>query len=79
LHLAAATNAPKVIGIYGSTPSRRNGPYGAHCLTISLALDCQPCFKQVCPLSTKACLVEMTPDYVFERMVEFLALKTARQ
>jgi ADP-heptose:LPS heptosyltransferase len=74
LHLAAATNVPKVVGIYGSTPWRRNGPYGAHCLTISLALDCQPCFKQICPLSTKACLIDMTPDYVFERIAEFLAL-----
>jgi len=74
LHLAAATQTPKVVGVYGSTPARRNGPYGEHCLTIFMGLACQPCFEQICPLGTKACLIDLTPDYVFERLCDFLAI-----
>jgi ADP-heptose:LPS heptosyltransferase len=75
LHLAAATNTPKVAGVYGSTPAGRNGPYGEHCLTISMGLSCQPCFEQICPLGTKACLVDLTPELVYERLCDFLGLK----
>ena len=77
LHLAAATNHPKVVGVYGSTPAGRNGPYGDKCLTVFLGLACQPCFEKVCPLGTKACLIDMTPDYVFQRLCEFLGLSAS--
>jgi len=78
LHLAAATNHPKVVGVYGSTPAGRNGPYGEKCLTIFLGLACQPCFEKICPLGTKACLVDLTPDYVFARLCDFLVLKQSQ-
>jgi len=72
LHLAAATGVPTVVGVFGSTPAGRNGPYGQQCLTVNLGLDCQPCFEKICPLSTKACLVDMSPDFVFARLVDFI-------
>jgi ADP-heptose:LPS heptosyltransferase len=70
LHLAAALGQPKIVGIYGSTPVKRNGPYGEHCLSIALGLDCQPCFEKVCPLGTTACLKEMSAQYVFDRIAK---------
>jgi heptosyltransferase-1 len=72
LHLAAATNVPNVIGLYGSTSGRRNGPFGGGNATIALNLSCQPCWSKICPLGTRACLNDMNPDYVLERIKDFL-------
>ena len=51
IHLACAVSKPKVIAIFGSTPQKRNGPYGKNGDTIALNLDCQPCFQKICPNS----------------------------
>lgn len=72
LHLAAAVGKPKVIGIYGSTPRGRLGPYGPQCRTITLNLWCQPCFEKTCPLSTTACLKDLSVDQVFGAIREHL-------
>ncbi len=66
LHLAAATGACPVVGIFGSTPVGRNGPYGDHCHSVALSLWCQPCFSRVCPLSTTACLRDLSVRQVYE-------------
>jgi lipopolysaccharide heptosyltransferase II len=68
LHLAAAVDKPWVIGIYGSTPVGRNGPYGARSRTINLSLDCQPCFEPVCKYGTNACLVDLRPGQVLDQI-----------
>lgn len=68
LHLAAAVGRAKVLAVFGSTPVGRNGPYGAQCSTVSLNLDCQPCFKKICPLGTLACLKELSVEAVFKRI-----------
>jgi lipopolysaccharide heptosyltransferase I len=72
LHIAAAAQAPHVVGIFGSTPRRRNGPYGANATAIGLNLVCQPCFKKTCPLGTRACLIDFTPDEVLRQVLEFI-------
>lgn len=66
LHLAAATGHPVVVGVYGSTPRVRNGPYGAQCHTVALDLWCQPCSSKKCPLGTTACLKELPVDAVLQ-------------
>lgn len=68
LHLAAALGKPRVLSVFGSTPPERNGPYGTQCSTVSLKLDCQPCFKKICPLGTLACLKDLSPEFVFNRV-----------
>lgn len=72
LHIAAAAQAPHVVGIFGSTPRGRNGPYGDNATAIGLSLDCQPCFKKTCPLGTRACLIDFTPDEVLRQVLEFI-------
>jgi len=74
LHLATAAGVEKVIGIYGSTPIGRNGPYGQTGFAVSAGLSCQPCFKKVCPLSTRACLVDMDSRWVLEEISTFLEI-----
>jgi ADP-heptose:LPS heptosyltransferase len=73
LHLAAAVTKPGVIGIYGSTPIGRNGPFGEHCKTLSTTLDCQPCFSKTCRIQTLACLNDLTPDKVLAVALESLS------
>lgn len=72
LHLAAATGVPQVLAIFGSTPAGRNGPYGPRSQSISLELDCQPCFKKTCPLGTLACLKDLSPEAVLARALELI-------
>ncbi len=72
LHLAAAVGKPKVLGIYGSTPWRRNGPFGAQCRTIALGTWCQPCYAKTCAIGTVACLTNLTVEQVFEATLELL-------
>lgn len=71
LHLAAAVGKPQVLAIFGSTPPLRNGPYGPQCSTVSLKLDCQPCFEKICPLGTLACLKNLSPERVFNQVCAF--------
>jgi heptosyltransferase I len=71
-HLATAVGKPKVIGIMGSTPWKRNGPYGKNSLSIALNLDCQPCFQKTCPLHTLACLNDLSAQHVYEEIMDFI-------
>ncbi len=73
LHLAAAVGLPRVVGIYGSTPWRRNGPYGAQCRSASLALSCQPCYSKHCKIRTLDCLRTMTVPMVMNVIDELKA------
>ena len=72
LHLASAVGKAKTIGIMGSTPSKRNGPYGKNSLSVALNLDCQPCFQKICPLGTTACLNNLQPQYVYDQIMDFV-------
>jgi len=72
MHLACATNHPKVLGIYGATPSKRNGPYGEGNHALALNLSCQPCNEMKCPLKTTACLVDMSVDLVLAQALKML-------
>jgi len=72
LHLASAVGKAKIVGIFGSTPWKRNGPYGPHSRSIALDLECQPCFSKTCRLNTIACLNELGPDYVYSQIMDFI-------
>ncbi|HEY9683457.1 MAG TPA: glycosyltransferase family 9 protein [Drouetiella sp.] len=69
LHLAAATGLPRVVGVFGSTPGKRNGPYGSQCKTVHLNLECQPCYSKTCKYGTVACLTELAPAEVLKATV----------
>ncbi len=72
MHLAAAVGVPKVVGIFGATPYRRLEPLGSQSRAVSLHLSCQPCFEAVCPLSTNACLEELSADEVMHSVNDLL-------
>lgn len=76
IHLAAAVNSCPSVAIHGATPWIRNGPYGESLATggstVHLELECQPCFKRVCPLGTTECLRDLSEQKVFEHVERFL-------
>ena len=66
LHLANATGVPHILMLFGSTSHRRSGPWGKGHRALARDLDCQPCFKRLCPLNHQACLRELLPETVLD-------------
>jgi ADP-heptose:LPS heptosyltransferase len=73
LHLAAATGRTRVVGIYGSTPCLRNGPYGLQCRSVSLQIACQPCYSKQCKYHTLDCLRNLPVEKVMLTIEELVA------
>ncbi len=73
LHLASASGVPKVVGVFGSTPAKRNGPYGPQCETVHLNLDCQPCYSKTCKYGTVACLTDLDSSLVLDAALRSLS------
>lgn len=73
-HIAAATEKPIVISIFGSTSQKRTGPYGSRNISISSELPCQPCHKKKCTRKDNPiqCMKEIRPDMVYDILEEKL-------
>ncbi len=71
MHMAAALNVP-VVGLYGSSDANFTPPLGDKTATISLNLDCSPCFKRKCPYEHTHCLQHLTPDMVSGKIEQLL-------
>jgi heptosyltransferase II len=66
LHIATALGVP-VIGLYGSSPVSRTGPWGQNCYTLSSYQKCVPCNRRKCRFLLKdevytPCMKEITPE-----------------
>lgn len=77
LHIATALGT-KVIGLYGSMPTTRTGPYGEnHCAIVSKK-PCVPCNRRKCRYLNfpkelySPCMCEITVDEIFEKVAEIL-------
>ncbi len=68
VHLANATGVPHILMLFGSTSWKRSGPWGKDHATLSLDLECQPCFSRVCPLEHHHCLNHLETDTVLKRI-----------
>jgi heptosyltransferase-2 len=67
MHIAAALECP-LVAIYGSSSPAFTPPLSDNCQKLQLNLDCQPCFKRVCPLEHLDCLNKLMPDAVLAAM-----------
>lgn len=76
-HLAALLGVPTV-GVFGSSDSVRNGPWGPRAITVARTeLDCLPCWKTQCPLVGGAetgipCLEGLAPEVVAKAALNVL-------
>lgn len=68
LHIATAVGA-RVIGLYGSMPILRTGPYGDNHTVLKSDMECIPCNRRKCKFLKKGeqytpCLLNLTPDKI---------------
>jgi len=65
LHIATAVGT-KVIGLYGSAPISRTGPYGKNHIALKSDMECIPCNRRKCKFLKKGeqytpCLLNLSP------------------
>lgn len=73
MHVADALDTP-LIALFGSTSPQKTGPRGERSRILSVAKDCAPCFKPVCP-KNEPCLDLITVDQVVEAAEKLLKTK----
>jgi len=71
LHVAAAMKTP-FIALFGPTDPDRHLPPAKYCEVIQKNIPCVPCYKTYCKISTHACLADITPEEVLERIEKLL-------
>ena len=52
LHLASALGVP-VVGLYGPTDPKRNGPWNPNDSACTIKYECSPCYQRVCPIGVQ--------------------------
>jgi len=69
LQVACALFRP-VVGIFGPSNPRRNGPFGSHDKVVFHEIECSYCYKRTCP--SLECLKKITPQEVAELSLQLL-------
>nr|WP_314565360.1 glycosyltransferase family 9 protein [uncultured Campylobacter sp.] len=66
MHIAAAYKTP-TIALFGPTRFTQTCPWrNKNARILHLNLECMPCMKRVCPLGTRACMKDLSPQAVIQ-------------
>ncbi|MEW6111576.1 MAG: lipopolysaccharide heptosyltransferase II [Thermodesulfobacteriota bacterium] len=68
-HLAVAASA-RVFTIFGATSPGATAPYGPNAHVLQGNASCAPCRHFRCPYPDHPCMTSLTPEAVFERIME---------
>ncbi|MEO8136355.1 MAG: lipopolysaccharide heptosyltransferase II [Betaproteobacteria bacterium] len=69
MHVAAAVGC-RVVAIFGSSTPLYTPPLSLRATTISLKLECSPCFQRVCPLGHTNCLNQLQPQRILDSIAD---------
>lgn len=75
-HLAWATQEPKIVSIFCSTPETLYAPIGDKYISVSAKEHCSPCHRKRCPKGTNECTNYPTIDEVYNAIETLLNNKS---
>lgn len=73
MHTVAAVDIPQVC-IFGSTSTNYTPPLSKKAICVESDEKCHPCFKRTCQFGTYACLKQITPEIVIEKLESLVSL-----
>jgi len=69
MHVSAALDK-KLVVIYGSSTPQFTPPLSQHAKSVSLNLECSPCFERQCPLGHLNCLKQLSASRVEQALLK---------
>jgi len=71
LHVAASMGVP-IIAFFGPTDARRHMPPADKSVALQKPMKCSPCYSGSCKIKTHACMVEISPEEVARKVIQFI-------
>lgn len=72
-HISFAFQVPTIVLMGPTSPLlTHNDLELKSAIILRIEINCSPCQQKVCPLQHKKCMVDLTPEYVYDQTTEFL-------